>query len=93
MGAMPVNGGVYNALLNTTKKKTAALAGCLSFLSYLATYACSACVCSCGLCVCERGGGGKGEGGGGRGGLGVCVRVCMRGSECAHVRMCFHGPK
>lgn len=43
VGAMPVNGGVYNALLNTTKKKTAALAGCLSFLSYLATAVVSAC--------------------------------------------------
>jgi hypothetical protein len=34
---MPVNGGVYNAMLNTTRKQTAALAACLSFLSYLAT--------------------------------------------------------
>jgi amino acid transporter len=35
--AMPVNGGSYNALLNTTTKPIAATAACLSFLSYLAT--------------------------------------------------------
>ena len=37
--AMPVNGGSYNALLNTTTKPIAALAACLSMLSYIATYA------------------------------------------------------
>lgn len=35
--AMPVNGGSYNALLNTTSKPVAALAACLSMLSYIAT--------------------------------------------------------
>jgi amino acid transporter len=44
VSAMPVNGGVYNAMLNTTRKQTAALAGCLSFLSYLATYVCQSSV-------------------------------------------------
>ncbi len=39
---MPENGGVYNALLNSTKKTTAALSGCISFLSYLATAVVSA---------------------------------------------------
>lgn len=36
--ALPVNGGSYNALLNTTSKPMAALAACLSLLSYIATY-------------------------------------------------------
>ena len=40
--AMPVNGGSYNALLNTTSKRTAALASCLSMLSYVATAVVSA---------------------------------------------------
>lgn len=35
--AIPVNGGSYNALLNTTNKPMAALAACLSMLSYIAT--------------------------------------------------------
>ena len=35
--AIPNNGGVYNALLNTTTKKFAALGACLSMLSYTAT--------------------------------------------------------
>ncbi|RYY38689.1 amino acid permease, partial [archaeon] len=35
--AMPVNGGSYNALLNTTSKRFAALAACLSLISYVAT--------------------------------------------------------
>ncbi|RLN14682.1 hypothetical protein BBO99_00007536 [Phytophthora kernoviae] len=35
--AIPMNGGTYNALLNTTSKRTAAFAACLSILSYLAT--------------------------------------------------------
>ena len=35
--AIPNNGGVYNALLNTSSKKVAALASCLSILSYIAT--------------------------------------------------------
>ena len=35
--ALPLNGGAYNVLLNTTNKKTAAFAGCLSLLSYMAT--------------------------------------------------------
>eukprot|EP00126_Sphaerothecum_destruens_P015558 Sdes_comp9575_c0_seq1m1054 len=35
--ALPLNGGSYTALLNTNGKKLAAFAGCLSFLSYVAT--------------------------------------------------------
>ncbi|KAG6592428.1 Transmembrane protein [Phytophthora cinnamomi] len=35
--AIPMNGGTYNALLNTTSKRTAAVAACLSILSYVAT--------------------------------------------------------
>jgi len=35
--AIPNNGGCYNALLNTSTKQLAALAACLSTLSYTAT--------------------------------------------------------
>jgi len=35
--ALPVNGGAYNILLNTTTKQMAALAACLTLLSYIAT--------------------------------------------------------
>jgi len=35
--AIPNNGGCYNALLNTSTKKIASLAACLSILSYTAT--------------------------------------------------------
>ncbi|KAI9915012.1 hypothetical protein PsorP6_007495 [Peronosclerospora sorghi] len=35
--AIPLNGGTYNALLNTTSKRPAAVAACLSILSYVAT--------------------------------------------------------
>ncbi|CAI5741301.1 unnamed protein product [Peronospora destructor] len=35
--AIPMNGGTYNALLNTTSKRSAAVAACLSILSYVAT--------------------------------------------------------
>ncbi|ETK95752.1 hypothetical protein L915_01349, partial [Phytophthora nicotianae] len=35
--AIPMNGGTYNALLNTTSKRAAAVAACLSILSYVAT--------------------------------------------------------
>ncbi|WP_163518061.1 APC family permease [Gelidibacter japonicus] len=37
VGALPLNGGAYNALLNTTKKSTASLAASLTVLSYMAT--------------------------------------------------------
>ncbi|MCB0333313.1 MAG: APC family permease, partial [Bdellovibrionales bacterium] len=37
VGALPLNGGAYNALLNTTSKFRASLAACLTILSYLAT--------------------------------------------------------
>jgi amino acid transporter len=40
--ALPLNGGAYNALLNTTSKATAALAACLTILSYIATAVVSA---------------------------------------------------
>ncbi|DAZ98553.1 TPA: hypothetical protein N0F65_007052 [Lagenidium giganteum] len=35
--AIPLNGGSYNVLLNTTSKRTAAFAACLGILSYVAT--------------------------------------------------------
>ena len=35
--AIPVNGGTYNVMLNTTNKKIAAFVACLSILSYVAT--------------------------------------------------------
>jgi len=35
--ALPLNGGTYNCLLNSTRKFSAALAACLTILSYLAT--------------------------------------------------------
>lgn len=40
--AMPLNGGTYNAMLNSTTKSTAAVAACLSILDYLATCVVSA---------------------------------------------------
>lgn len=42
VGALPLNGGAYNALLNTTKKSTASLAASLTVLSYMATAVISA---------------------------------------------------
>lgn len=42
VGALPLNGGAYNALLNTTSKKVATLAACLTLLSYMATAVISA---------------------------------------------------
>eukprot|EP00753_Platysulcus_tardus_P010227 PLAT2529.2.p1 GENE.PLAT2529.2~~PLAT2529.2.p1 ORF type:complete len:717 (+),score=294.88 PLAT2529.2:1523-3673(+) len=35
--ALPLNGGAYNVLLNSTTKMTAAMAACLTILSYVAT--------------------------------------------------------
>ncbi|MEP7271935.1 MAG: APC family permease, partial [Acidobacteriota bacterium] len=40
--ALPLNGGAYNALLNTTTKAKASVAACLTLLSYLATAVISA---------------------------------------------------
>jgi amino acid transporter len=40
--ALPVNGGAYNGLLNGTSKKIAAVAGSITFLSYVATAVISA---------------------------------------------------
>ena len=40
--ALPLNGGAYNALLNTTNKAVAALAAVLTVLSYVATAVVSA---------------------------------------------------
>ena len=37
VGALPLNGGAYNALLNTTSKSRASVAACLTLLSYMAT--------------------------------------------------------
>ncbi|MCP2043336.1 hypothetical protein L1278_001373 [Pontibacter sp. HSC-36F09] len=42
VGALLLNGGAYNALLNTTSKFTASLAACLTLLSYMATAVISA---------------------------------------------------
>lgn len=42
VGALPLNGGAYNALLNTTKKSTASVAASLTVLSYMATAVISA---------------------------------------------------
>lgn len=42
VGALPLNGGAYNALLNTTSKYRASIAACLTILSYMATAVLSA---------------------------------------------------
>ena len=42
VGAMPLNGGAYNVLLNSSTKSNAALAACLTILSYMATAVISA---------------------------------------------------
>ncbi len=42
VGALPLNGGAYNALLNTTSKAMASLAASLTLLSYIATAVISA---------------------------------------------------
>jgi amino acid transporter len=42
VGALPLNGGAYNALLNTTSKSKASIAACLTILSYMATAVISA---------------------------------------------------
>ncbi|GAB2853654.1 hypothetical protein GCM10027044_11540 [Hymenobacter ruber] len=42
VGALPLNGGAYNVLLNTTSKRNAALAATLTILSYMATAVLSA---------------------------------------------------
>ena len=43
--AIPLNGGAYNLLLNTTSKNVASLAACLTILSYTATAVVSAAEC------------------------------------------------
>ena len=42
VGALPLNGGAYNALLNTTSKSVASFAATLTILSYMATAVISA---------------------------------------------------
>ncbi len=42
VGALPLNGGAYNVLLNTTSKANASIAACLTILSYMATAVISA---------------------------------------------------
>jgi len=42
VGALPLNGGAYNALLNTSRKSVASLAAALTLLSYMATAVISA---------------------------------------------------
>jgi amino acid transporter len=37
VGALPLNGGAYHILLNTTSKNNASIAACLTILSYMAT--------------------------------------------------------
>src|SRR5678809_1422394 len=42
VGALPLNGGAYNILLNTTSKGNASVAACLTILSYMCTAVLSA---------------------------------------------------
>jgi len=42
VGALPLNGGAYNALLNSTTKFKASIAACMTILSYMATSVISA---------------------------------------------------
>lgn len=42
VGALPLNGGAYNVLLNTTSKSNASVAACLTILSYMTTAVISA---------------------------------------------------
>ncbi len=42
VGALPLNGGAYNILLNTTSKSSASIAACLTILFYMATAVISA---------------------------------------------------
>lgn len=42
VGALPLNGGAYNVLLNTSSKKVASVAAALTVLSYMATAVISA---------------------------------------------------
>ncbi len=42
VGALPLNGGAYNVLLNTTTKSNASIAACLTILSYMVTAVISA---------------------------------------------------
>lgn len=42
VGALPLNGGAYNVLLNTTSKSNASVAACLTVLSYMTTAVISA---------------------------------------------------
>lgn len=42
VGALPLNGGAYNALLNTTSKSVASVAACLTLMSYMSTAVISA---------------------------------------------------
>src|SRR5690606_37210460 len=42
VGALPLNGGAYNVLLNTTSKSNASIAACLTILSYMTTAVLSA---------------------------------------------------
>ncbi|MBL0026627.1 MAG: APC family permease [Saprospiraceae bacterium] len=42
VGALPLNGGAYNILLNTSSKSNASMAACLTILSYMATAVISA---------------------------------------------------
>lgn len=42
VGALPLNGGAYNVLLNTTNKTNASIAACLTILSYMAAAVISA---------------------------------------------------
>lgn len=37
ISALPMNGGAYNVLINTTSKSVASFAACLAIISYIAT--------------------------------------------------------
>ena len=37
ISALPMNGGAYNVLINTTSKPVASFAACLAVISYIAT--------------------------------------------------------
>jgi hypothetical protein len=51
--ALPLNGGAYNVLLNTTSKIVASLAACLTILSYTATAVVSASESVCVVTYCH----------------------------------------
>eukprot|EP00928_Gymnodinium_smaydae_P095709 TRINITY_DN8282_c1_g1_i1.p1 TRINITY_DN8282_c1_g1~~TRINITY_DN8282_c1_g1_i1.p1 ORF type:complete len:744 (-),score=146.53 TRINITY_DN8282_c1_g1_i1:365-2596(-) len=57
VSALPLNGGIYNLLLNSTSKRTASVAACLTILSYTATGVVSAVSAADYLCSSSLGAG------------------------------------